>query len=47
MHEWVDLILNYLSVGKYLNNYAQEASGVGVEHIPTGWDTWYTLQGNR
>ena len=33
--------------GKYLNNYALPASGMGVEHIPPGWDTWYTLKGNR
>ena len=33
--------------GKYLNNYALKNSGVGVEHIPPGWTTWYTLQGNR
>jgi hypothetical protein len=39
--------LSLLYVGKYLNNYAQKTSGVGVEHIPPGWSTWYTLQGNR
>ena len=33
--------------GKYLNNYARNSSGVSVEHIPPGWDRWYTLVGNR
>ena len=33
--------------GKYLNNYAQGKSGITVEHIPPGWDRWYTLVGNR
>ena len=40
-------IIHWCMLGKYLNNYALENSGVGVGHIPPGWTTWYTLQGNR
>ncbi|XP_064385928.1 N-acetylglucosamine-6-sulfatase-like [Halichondria panicea] len=32
--------------GKYLNNYGLPASGVGPEHIPPGWSTWFGLIGN-
>lgn len=32
--------------GKYLNNYALKHSGVSYDHIPTGWHTWFALQGN-
>ena len=41
------LELCYLAAGKYLNNYGLKASGVGLDHIPPGWTTWFTLQGNR
>ena len=37
----------FVCTGKYLNNYALKSSGVGVEHIPPGWDTWFGLVGNR
>ena len=32
--------------GKYLNNYALKPSGMGPDHVPPGWDKWYTLVGN-
>jgi hypothetical protein len=48
INDWLLLAsIILLFAGKYLNNYALKNSGVGVEHIPPGWTTWYTLQGNR
>ena len=35
------------SVGKYLNNYGEPGSGVGLDHVPPGWTRWFALQGNR
>ena len=32
--------------GKYLNLYAEKASGVGPEHVPPGWTKWFGLVGN-
>jgi len=46
-HTLTILELCYLPAGKYLNNYGLKASGVGLDHIPPGWTTWFTLQGNR
>ncbi|KAL5006866.1 hypothetical protein ScPMuIL_015672 [Solemya velum] len=36
---------NTFFAGKYLNQYGMKAAG-GVQHVPTGWDSWLGLVGN-
>ena len=41
------LVILSTFIGKYLNNYGEPDSGVGLDHVPPGWTRWFALQGNR